>query len=137
MTARLPFAARRDEAELAAPEPTLVDVLAEVRALRSELACLRVPRLSAVDFAMLARLLPAIREAAGDSVWTAADLAALAVLPGRGVLAEALAPLVRDRGGLRSLGKALARAAGHNVNGYRLAQVGTDRAGALWQVRRV
>ena len=113
----------------------------EVAALRRELRELKlyVGQLAlrrSVD-ARLGVLLSAIFAAVGDSVWTAADVSTLAVLPGRGVLAEALAPLVRDRGGLRSLGKALARAAGHNVNGYRLAQVGTDRAGALWQVVRV
>ena len=113
----------------------------EVAALRRELRELKlyVGQLAlrrSVD-ARLGVLTSEIFAAVGDSVWTAADVSTLAVLPGRGVLAEALAPLVRDRGGLRSLGKALARAAGHSIGGYRLAQVGTDRAGALWQVVRV
>lgn len=122
---------------------TLARIEGKLDALRRDVAELfaarRRGKLSPGDVARLAALVPAIVDAAGASVWTTAAVAALAVLPGRAELAAAMAPLVCGRGGLRSLGKLLGRAAraGHDVGGCRVVQVGAERDGALWTVQRV
>lgn len=134
MSARL--TARRDVAELPAPDVTalLVQLLAEVAALRSEIACLRVARLPAADFEWLARVLPAIRGAVGDRVFSVADLAEHATLPTpeARALRAALGPL--DAGATKRLGKLFSRALGVHVNGLLVQCVGSDRDGATWMI---
>jgi len=107
---------------------------AELRALRSEVACLRVPRLSATDFATLARVLPAIRGAVGGRVFAIAELAAHAQLltPEARALRAALGPL--DAGATRRLGKLFARALGVHVAGLLVQHVGDDRDGVAWMI---
>lgn len=109
-------------------------ILAELRALRSEVACLRVPRLAAVDFATLARLLPAIRGAVGGRVFAIAELVEHATLPTpeARTLRAALGPL--DAGATRRLGKLFARALGVHVAGLLVQCVGSDRDGATWMI---
>ena len=115
-------------------EPTLADVLAELKALRSELACLRVPRLAATDFATLARVLPAIRGAVGVRVFAIAELAEHATLPTpkARALRAALVPL--DAGATRRLGKLFSRALCVHVAELLVQNVGSDRDGAVWMV---
>lgn len=131
MTARLPFVAA-DEA------PPLADVLAELRALRADVRRLlerdRRPRLPVRDREALERLLPAAHDACGTSLWTSADLAALATLPGRDALAAALAPLITRAGGLRGLGKLLSRAAGIDVAGLTVRSLGREGGATVWRV---
>lgn len=91
------------------------------------------PPLHPADLDWLADLLPAIAVAADGAVWTLPDLAALALLPGNETLAAALAQHTGRAGGFISLGKALARCAGHAVDGFELRRVGTARDGRLWQ----
>ena len=112
----------------------LAELTAEVRALRSEVAALRVPRLAPADCATLARLLPAIREAVGPRVFSIGDLAEHARLPTPEALAlrDALGPL--DAGATRRLGKLFARALGVHVEGLLVQHVGEDRDGATWMI---
>jgi hypothetical protein len=119
----------------------------DVAALRLEVADLRVRvdaleavrrrRLTAADREWLIRLLPAIHAAVGDGAWVLCELAALALLPGNAALAAALAPRMQRPGGLRALGKSLARGAGHVVGGFELFCVGESRDGRLWQAKRI
>ena len=126
-------------AEFAAPEPTLADVLAEVRALRSELAAAlaRPPRrpLAPADRAWLGAFLPAAGAALGDRVWMAPELAAIALRAECGALAATLAAVGGK--GLRRFGKRLARVAGHAVGELELRRVGETSAGVLWQVFQI
>jgi hypothetical protein len=106
-----------------------------VRALEQivgRLARLR-PELAPIDRDWLVDLLPAIVAAIGDATWALPDLAALSLLQGNDSLASAIAPHTGRAGGLRSLGKALSRCAGHIVDGFELRQVGTSRDGIVWQ----
>ena len=116
--------------------------LAAIRAIvREELAvALRpAPRraLAARDRDWLVTLLPAIDAAAGDTVRTTAELAGLALRRDCAALAAALASYVSRPGGLRGLGKALARGVGHHVGGFELRHVGNASGNSLWQVVRV
>jgi hypothetical protein len=142
---RLPFAARRDPCELAMPEPPLADALAElvreVRELRADVRAVlagrpqrKRPTLEGRDRGALAALVPAIHAAIGGTIFCAVDLAALATLPDRARLAAALAPVLRATGGLRPLGRLLARGAGHDFRGLRLRRVGDARDGACWLI---
>ncbi len=91
------------------------------------------PALDPLDRDWLASLLPAIFTATRGNVWALPDLAALALVPGNEPLAAAIAPHTGRAGGFISLGKALARCAGHAVDGFELRRVGTARDGRLWQ----
>jgi hypothetical protein len=92
----------------------------------------RVPPLAPVDRAWLADLLPAVVANIGDAAWALPHLAALALQRGNGDLASALA----RPGGFLSMGKALARSAGHSVDDFTLLRVGNSRDGVLWQVKQ-
>jgi hypothetical protein len=93
----------------------------------------RAPPLAPIDRDWLVDLLPAIAAVIGGATWALPDLAALALLPGNDSLASVLAPHTGRAGGLRALGKSLARCAGHDVGGFELRQVGTSRDGIVWQ----
>lgn len=116
-------------------DPTLADVLLEVRALRMELAAALAPRpsrLVAADRDTLELLLPAIAAAAGDTLWTVGELVAHARIHGEAPrrLQEALSTV----GGTKTVGKLLRRAVGVSVGGFVVERVGDDRGGALWRV---
>ncbi|HEX8009398.1 MAG TPA: hypothetical protein VF814_00405 [Casimicrobiaceae bacterium] len=122
-----------------APDELLRTILAEVRALRSEVAAALSgrragPTLSDHDRARLGALLPAVFAALGDRVWSAAVLLHVAATDDS--VAEALAPFLATPGGLRGLGKLLRRAEGQGVGDFVVARVGDGRGSALWQVRK-
>jgi len=125
------------------PDAAILDELralrADVAAMRRELAALRParrPRLVVRDREALEVLLPAIAQAAGAAAWTCGDVAELALLPGRDALAHALAPHVARRGGLRALGRLLARASGVDVAGLRVEAIGRASGAVVWRVEQ-
>jgi len=117
----------------------LHELIGEIRSLRglieASLPTSRRTPLSAADAPRLQSLLLAVNGACGDAIWPANELAALALL--NADLARALEPHLPGSGGLRRLGRFLARCAGHEVEGLCLLRIGEDRCGALWQVKRV
>lgn len=117
----------------------------EVRALRAEIRARRLSgqaegSLSSDDFAIAARMLPAIHAKRGDETWTSHTLAAGEVA-GDDVTSAILAAIAHfstTGGTLRGFGKFLARIAGHDVEGHRLVRCGgSDREGQIWYVMRV
>jgi hypothetical protein len=116
-------------------DPTLRDVLLEVRALRAEVAALACPPrrpLAPADRAWLGAFLPAAGAALGDRVWTAPELAAIALRAECGPLATTLDAVGGES--LRRFGKKLARCAGHAAGELELRRIGESSAGVLWQV---
>ena len=116
-------------------DPTLADLLHEIRALRLELFALHAPPrrpLAPSDRAWLAAFLPAAGAAVGDRVWTAPEVAAIALRADCEPLAATLAAVGGE--GLRRFGKRLARCAGHAVGDLELRRIGESSAGVLWQV---
>lgn len=112
-------------------------VLRELRALRravDALAAGRTTTPAARDAATLERLLPAIHDRIGDATFCVVDLAAVAALPDAAALAAELAPIAGAGGGLRRIGRLLARGAGCEFRGFRLTRVGDSRDGCVWQV---
>ena len=119
----------------------------EIASLRAEIRALgdALRRAGAVpgrplrndDRALLRTLLPVIRQACEDNVWTAASLAELACLPACTALADVLAVHVNRGASLQRFGKFLARVEGHELDGWRLVRCGADRCGQIWQVVRV
>jgi hypothetical protein len=117
----------------------------EVRRQAAELAEMR----EALDFA-LRRLLEADDRRTGSALvpllgdlfagraFTAADVAAQA-LNGRDAASQAVRALVADycteRGGVRALGRFLARLEGRSFAGARLVLDGDARGGQRWRVR--
>ena len=126
-------------AALARTEGKLDALRAEVQAMRGELAAAlaRPPRrpLAPADRAWLGEFLPAAGAALGDRVWTAPELAAIALRAECGALAATLAAVGGE--GLRRFGKRLARVAGHAVGELELRRVGETSAGVLWQVFQI
>lgn len=115
-------------------EQLLTRVVREV--VREELAAAlaRPPRrpLAPSDASWLAAFLPAAGAALGDRVWTAPELAAIALRAECGPLAVTLAAVGGE--GLRRFGKRLARCAGHAIDDLELRRIGETSAGVLWQV---
>ena len=113
------------------PNETLLrELLAEIRALRVDLAAQRRTQTlrSACDQAAREKLLPAI---VPDLLFRAGDLYDHATLEGGARLKAALA----DIGGIRKLSRLLKRAGGTTLEGRRLECLGLDSAGWLWVVR--
>lgn len=83
-------------------------------------------------------LVPLLGEVFGGAEFTAADLAGKA-LNGRDTAAQALRELVAEHcteaGGLRALGRFLARLEGVSFSGCRLQSVGMVRGVQRWRVR--
>lgn len=117
-------------------DPTIADLLHEIRALRFELLAALAPSprrpLTPPDRAWLAAFLPAAGAAMGDRVFTAPELAAIALQADCGPLAAVLAQVGGDD--FRRLGKRLARCAGHAAGNLELRRIGETSAGVLWQV---
>lgn len=112
----------------------LLVVLAEVRALRREVAEQRAERepraLRAEDQSALLLLLPALRDAFGPAkfgAWEMLDRAAALTAEGANLRAAL--------GGrnAHALGKLLARGAGVSVGGLRILRDGRGPDGALWR----
>ena len=111
---------------------------AEVADLRDEQQHLMRALLAREDRRTGSALVPLLGEAFGGEGFTAADLAALA-LNGRDSAAQALRELVADYctadGGLRSLGRFLARLEGCSFGGSRLLADGALHGVQRWRVR--
>lgn len=128
------------------PDGSHVDLLvAEVHALRATVAGLaarlarvearQATRLSPTDADRLVAFLVAVVAAVGSRAWNLPDLAALALIPGNAMLADALATIVGTSTTLRSAGRFLRRCTGVTVDGLVLDRVGDGRDGAVYVVR--
>lgn len=120
---------------MSAPDPLLVQVLAEVRELRLELAALRSDLAghgSQADPAT-ADLLRAIESACGALPFTSSDLLAHAELPDCADLAVAIVACI-GAASARKLGKLLCRIEGVDVDGLAVHRVSEGRDGIVWRV---
>lgn len=116
------------------PAPDRLDeVLAEIRAMRAEVAALRTLLVPSAPGDPRARLFEAIYEALGEAPFLALDVLDEATR------VEALAGAVLElagSGGLRRLAQILARETGV-AGGYRLERAARTRDGALYRVVRL
>jgi hypothetical protein len=122
----------------------LRELVLEVRQLRAELAEQRA-ELAFLLRAVLSRqdrragsaLVPLLAEAFNGECFTAAEIATSA-LNGRDAASQALRELVADyctaEGGLRALGRLLARLEGCSFDGGRLVSGGERRGVASWRI---
>lgn len=110
----------------------------EVAELRAEQAHLLRALLSRQDRRTGSALVSVLREMFGAEGFTCADVAAQA-LNGRDSGSQALRELVADyctaEGGLRALGRFLARLEGVSFEGHRLVSAGEARGVQRWRVR--
>jgi hypothetical protein len=108
-------------------------VLAEVRALRAEIAVRRDAPDRALDLAhraVLRAILPTIAGIVAGRAFTVGELQGHARLAEFGALRAAI-----DRaGGANRLGRLLRRAAGCEIDGLRVEHVGEDREGLVFTV---
>ena len=132
MTARLPFTARRDPCELAAPGPTLADVLAELRELRAEIVKLSRRRDRGDDDPRMGAFLAAVFGFSRAEPWTVAQILIEAQRArDREVLAvvDEITGDAADR--CISLGRWCALHAGATAGGLMLHQIERNREG-VW-----
>jgi hypothetical protein len=118
----------------------LAAVLAEVHAMRCELAERRAPeRVPRLHAGVAAPMLREISDAVGGTVWSGRELIDYAMDKDRQLLAAievACGP--RDAGIVRRLGRLLAQVEGRPVDGYMVERMAeTSRDGASWRVMRV
>lgn len=119
--------------------------LAALEALRTELASLREEiehlaraTLSPSDRLEMKVLLPAVHSLMGATLWTVSELVSAAHAGSAPAgLAQVINAHASAEGGLRSLGRMLARVDGATSGGYRLHKVGSERQGCLYTVVRV
>lgn len=124
--------------------PAITALRAEVSALvdevanqREDIQYLTRQLLASNDRAVLAELLPLVAAEMGGTTWTASDLASRAVrgsTAAAGALAQLIASLDTEAGGLRAFGRLLARIDGTPIGGLRLVRVGTTSRTALYQL---
>lgn len=124
---------------------TVGALVAELRALRAEMAELREAHdamarelMAPSDRRLGAALVPLLAEMLGAEEFTAADLAAHALnarTPEAAALRDLIKPMVTETGGVRSLGRALARLANREFCGARLTLAAERRGVQWWRVR--
>lgn len=113
---------------------------AEVQALREDHQHLLRALLAASDKRNAAALLPLIADVLQDRPFTAPQVLAAALndrTPSGQALRELIAEYATTSGGLRALGKMLARIEGVPLAGCRLIGDGEGRDGRRWRVVRV
>lgn len=119
----------------------------ELRLLRAAVADLQLSHdhllrqhLARADRRTGAALLPLAADLAGGREITAPELAAWALndrTPSGRALCGLVEAYITDEGGLRALGRFLARIEGAPLGGHRLERAGPSRDGLRWRVVRV
>lgn len=117
----------------------------ELRAMRAEIAALRESHdemarrlLAPADRRLAGVLVPLLGDLLAGRAFTAAQLAGEALNgagPEWGAVRELIREHITDAGGVRSLGRFLARVAGCEFNGARLVLDGEARGVQRWRVR--
>lgn len=113
-------------------DPETKELLRQILTRLDELAGHKAPgKLSRVDCETLIQLLPRINSEIGDEAFAIRD--SMTQNPElRRAIEATVGRLDPDK--TKTLGRLLARAVGHALNGYTVQRLGRARAGVLWRV---